>query len=60
MTPQNQRIGWLIAIVAIVALATPRLHSQSAGTNSLNVFRKLSALRQTERLRSITIKEQFM
>ena len=31
MTPQNQRtIGWLVVIVGIVALAAPRLRSQSA------------------------------
>ena len=35
MTPQNKRtIGWLIVIVGIVALATPRLRSQSTTTST--------------------------
>jgi hypothetical protein len=35
MTAQNQRtIGWLIVIVGIVALATPRLRSQGTSTSS--------------------------
>ncbi|HEY2169533.1 MAG TPA: hypothetical protein VGJ30_07900 [Candidatus Angelobacter sp.] len=35
MTPQNQRtIGWLIVIVGIVALATPRLRSQGTSTSA--------------------------
>jgi putative adhesin len=35
MTPQNQRtIGWLIVIVGIVALATPRLRSQGTSTST--------------------------
>jgi hypothetical protein len=35
MTAQNQRtIGWLIIIVGIVALATPRLPSQSTSTSA--------------------------
>lgn len=43
MKPQNQRtIGWLIAIVGIVALATPRLRSQGAsnGTDASTHFQR--------------------
>ncbi|HEY4675829.1 MAG TPA: DUF4097 family beta strand repeat-containing protein [Candidatus Angelobacter sp.] len=35
MTPQNQRtIGWLVVIVGIIALATPRLRSQGTSTSA--------------------------
>ncbi|MGZ4841486.1 MAG: DUF4097 family beta strand repeat-containing protein [Candidatus Angelobacter sp.] len=41
MKPQNQRtIGWLIVIVAIVALATPRLRSQSSGNAQPERFQR--------------------
>ncbi|HLK52865.1 MAG TPA: hypothetical protein VKU42_05380 [Candidatus Angelobacter sp.] len=41
MTPQNQRtIGWLIAIVGIVALATPSLRSQSTSADPSTHFQK--------------------
>ena len=61
MTPQNQRtIGWLVVIVGIVALATPRLRSQGGGSAiPQRTFRRLLASRQAARLTSTTIKEQF-
>jgi hypothetical protein len=41
MTPQNQRtIGWLIVIVGIVALATPRLRSQGTSTDPSEHFQR--------------------
>lgn len=44
MNPQNQRskqiIGWLIVIVALVALATPRLRSQSTSSDPSAHFQK--------------------
>ncbi|MGZ4899098.1 MAG: DUF4097 family beta strand repeat-containing protein [Candidatus Angelobacter sp.] len=41
MKPQNQRtIGWLIVIAAIVALATPRLRSQSSGNAQPERFQR--------------------
>jgi hypothetical protein len=44
MNPQNQRskqiIGWLIVIVALVALATPRLRSQSPSSDPSAHFQK--------------------
>lgn len=41
MKPQNQRtIGWLIVIVAIVALATPRLRSQSSSNAQPERFQR--------------------
>jgi hypothetical protein len=41
MNPQNQRtLALLVIVVAIVALATPRLRSQSAGTDQSERFQK--------------------
>ena len=39
MTPQNQRsIGWLVAVVGIIALATLSLRSQSASNQQPERF----------------------
>jgi len=41
MNPQSQRtIGWLVVIVAIVALATPRLRSQGTSNDPSARFQK--------------------
>src|SRR5882724_4822230 len=44
MNPQDQRtkhiIGWLIVIVALIALATPRLRSQSTSSDPSAHFQK--------------------
>lgn len=45
MTPQNQRIlGLLIVIVGIVALATPKLRSQSSGNEQKESFQRSFAI----------------
>jgi hypothetical protein len=41
MNPQNQRtLGWLAVVVGIVALAAPRLRSQSAGNEKAEHFQR--------------------
>lgn len=41
MNPQNQRtVGWLIVVVGIIALATPRLRSQSSGNEQSERFQR--------------------
>lgn len=41
MNPQNQRtLGWLVVVVGIIALATPRLRSQSTGNEQSERFQR--------------------
>ena len=62
MDRQNQRvIGWLVVIIGVVALAAPRLRSQSAAAaaTSLNAFRKPLALPTAARWTWTTTRAPF-
>ena len=60
MTPKTQRtIGWLIVIVAMVALATTRLRSQSAGNQQPEHFQRTFSIASGGTLAVDNYKERF-